>query len=147
MALALPFTITGPAVDPDAVQGNFDALKKEFPLGRKHMKIEVPNAIGATTQPAFENGWANFAGYQVARFWKDPMDLIHLEGVIALGTVGAAAFTLPAGYRPGIAVMFGTISNSTIGRIDINILGQVVPLSPSSNVWVSLNGLSFKQER
>lgn len=147
MPIALPYTITGDVADPDAIQGNFDAIKQLFPLSRKLMKVETPSVIGGAGKPDFQNGWANYgSGYQGARYWKDPFDIVHLEGLIALGTVGQPAFRLPAGYLPGATLLIDTISNSAIGRVDILINGDVVPASPSNNTWVSLNKITFKQE-
>ena len=101
--------------------------------------------IGGTGNPAFENSWVDFgAGWQVAGFWLDPFGFVHLRGVIKSGTVGSAAFTLPPGFRPKLSEPFGVDSNSAHGRVDVLADGTVVPMAPSSNVYVSLSGISFR---
>lgn len=144
MPLPLPYT-----VQDEAIQGNFDAIKNEFPLSRKDLAVEPPHLVGDTGEPAFQNGWVNFdtTAWTAARFWKDPMGVVHLEGLIKSGTVGAGTpvFTLPVGYRPGSGVLFPTVSNAALGRVDVAPTGQV-SVAIGNNAYVSLSGISFKQE-
>lgn len=142
MTLPLPYVI-----EDDAIQGNFDALRQQFPLSRKSMKVESPNVIGAASQPAFENSWVNYdtSTFHGARFWKDPTGQVHLEGVIKSGTIPATAFTLPVGYRPSNGHLFVVISNGAIGRVDVAPTGNVV-VQAGNNTYVSLDGIHFKQE-
>lgn len=101
--------------------------------------------IGATGQPGFTNSWVNYgSGWQNAGFWRDPLGNVRLRGLIKSGTVGSAAFTLPPGFRPFISETFGTISNAAIGKVDVQTDGTVVPTTPSSNVYVSLSGITFR---
>lgn len=106
----------------------------------------VVTKIGASGAPAFENSWVNYAaGTQVAGYWRDPLGIVHLQGMIKSGTVGNAAFTLPPGFRPVTGTeVFGTVSNGAIGRVDVTTGGAVTPVSPSSNVYVSLSGMTFR---
>ena len=108
--------------------------------------------IGDVGQPVFENGWTNYNyldtdpnSYRPAAFRKDGFGFVHLQGLIKSGSLSAAAFTLPVGYRPSGHLLIGTISTNT-GRLDIQPDGQVQPLSPSSNAWVALDGLHFAAE-
>lgn len=140
--MALPL----PNVVPDLrTQDNFDTLARQFPLSRKAMAIETPHAVGGSGEPAFANAWVNFGGTeQPARFWKDPMGIVHVQGLIKTGTIATKAFTLPAGYRPGADLMFGTVSNNAFGRITVLANGDVIP-QVGSNANFSIN-CSFKQE-
>lgn len=100
--------------------------------------------IGAAGEPAFANAWVNFgAGYNTAAYRVDNDGYVHLKGLIKLGAIGAAAFTLPAGFRPALIRMAATISNGAVGRLDVEADGDVVPVS-GSNVYVSLEGIVFK---
>jgi hypothetical protein len=114
----------------------------------KLMQVEEWHEIGDTNEPAFANSWVNFGSpYNDAGFYKDPQGRVHLKGLIKLGTVGSAAFTLPVGYRPDNSLILSTISNSSTGRINLTSGGAVIPVSPSNNTWVALDGLSFRSEQ
>lgn len=95
--------------------------------------------------PTLTNGWVNYdtITFNSAAYRKTPDGKVHLKGLIKAGTLGAAAFTLPAGYRPAGRELFDAISNNAQGRVDIAKEGGVVPVSPSSNTWVSLDNISF----
>lgn len=104
--------------------------------------LAVPTDLQAVT---FINSWTNFgAGFEVAYYWKDAAGLVHLQGLIKSGTIGAACFTLAAGYRPTATSLFAAVSNSAIGRVDVQSDGQVIPQT-GSNVWVSLEGMTFRE--
>lgn len=146
MSLPLPYQITDPP-EAEAIQGNFDALKNEFPLSRKNMVIEAPHVVGASGEPAFQNSWVNYdtTTFMGARFWKDPMGIVHIDGMVKSGTIGATIFSLPAGYRPSNGLLFVTLANGAIARFDVAPTGNVVSQS-GSNVWFSIQA-SFKGEQ
>lgn len=151
MTLPLPFKVdTGqPQADPEAVQGNFDAVAARFPLSRKDIAVELPHIVGDPNEPAFQNSWVNFdtSADAITRFWKDPLGMVRIEGLVKSGTIGAfAVFTLPEGYRPARLQIFGTDSNSAHGRVDVFPTGEVMARI-GSNVYVTLSGISFKQEQ
>lgn len=144
MTFPLPYT-----VQDQPTQANFDAFKQAFPLSRKAMSIETPNSVGGAGQPAFLNSWVNFsAGWQVARFWRDPMGVVHLEGLVKSGTPGATSvvFTLPTGYRPSFDLTAATYSAAGVGRITVKSTGDVV-VEVGSTTWTSLLIPPFKQEQ
>jgi len=104
--------------------------------------------VGGMGEPAFQNSWVFFgAPYSQAGYYKDPIGVVHLVGVIKSGTVGSPAFTLPPGYRPEVTpgpfAVFSGSANS-IGRVDVGTDGTVTPQLPSSNASVSLEGISFQ---
>jgi hypothetical protein len=107
-------------------------------LDKKHL-------IAVTGEAPFTNGWANFgSGYEPASYYKDTAGRVYLQGMITGGTIGLAAFTLPAGCRPSGQIVFDAQANSALGRVDVFPNGAVVVQTPSSNVGVSLSGLSFR---
>lgn len=66
-------------------------------------------AIDAWTAPTFGTNWANYGGGTNnlnAGYYIDPMGRIHLRGLITRSSGGAAAFTLPSGYRPSKTAWF-----------------------------------------
>lgn len=64
---------------------------------------EPIHLIGAPGQPGFDAGATNapseLLGYPPAGFYKDPFGIVHLEGVVKVGST-PVIFTLPPGYRP-----------------------------------------------
>jgi hypothetical protein len=113
-------------------------------------KIETQEAwseIGAVGKPAFTNSWVNYgSSYNTAGYMKDSLGFVHLKGLIKSGTIGSSALTLPAGYRPAKYEIFAPANVNTIaaGRLNLQTDGTVVPASPSTNGWVSLDGVVFK---
>lgn len=106
--------------------------------------FEQPRASVGTAIP-FQNSWVNYTGlpgYQTAKFWKDEFGVVHLCGVIASGTIGNAAFTLPAGFRPSAIENFPTSNAAAFGTLEVRTTGEVIP-TVGSNVSVSLNGITF----
>lgn len=145
MAGALPLPYKSPDEE-DPVQGNFDFLRKRWPLTRKDMGIESPHEVGAAGETAFQNSWTNYdPGYEVARYWKDPMGLVHIQGMVKDGTIGSPIFTLPEGYRPRNRMLYVTMANGAIARVDVLVDGTVTPVS-GSNIWFSINVPPFRQE-
>jgi hypothetical protein len=132
--MGLPDSIT----DSGPVDRNFRELDGRF-------KPEPWHEVGATGEPAFENSWVSYnsATYQTAAFYKDAFGVVHLKGLIKNGTIGAAAFTLPAGYRPPLTLNGVTTSNGAFGDWDIDTAGVVRPAN-GSNIWFSLNNISFR---
>lgn len=110
--------------------------------------FDVAWATAPTVQPAtqFFNGWTHYVsggGYGPVGYSRDASGIVRLHGVMALGSLDAAAFTLPPGYRPEYRCIFTTLANSAVARLDVFPNGNVWPLAPNSNVWCSLDGISF----
>lgn len=106
----------------------------------------VPIVEEAWIAPTFQNSWVNYDNdvtHNVAGYWKDSMGVVHLKGLVKSGTA-AAIFTLPAGYRPYKRCIFVILSNGAVGRINLDPDGQVIPTTPYSNAWVSLDGITFR---
>lgn len=102
--------------------------------------------VGATGEPAFANGWVNAnSGAATVGFFKDPGNVIFLRGTIKSGTVGAAAFVLPAGYRPRDMLRnYPVISNGALGFVQVLTTGEVVVNAPSTNASVTLDNIAFQ---
>lgn len=94
--------------------------------------------------PTFTNSWVNYGfGFNSAGYRKDALGYVHLRGLVKNGTVNTAIFNLPAGYRPEAQELFMSMQNNTIGRIDVNIVGNVLH-SVGANTFVQLDGITFK---
>jgi hypothetical protein len=99
------------------------------------------------TNATYTNSWTTYSGtFSPARYIKDDLGVVHLDGLIMNGTIGAGAFTLPAGFRPAYQQIYAAVCNpNAIGRLDILTNGQVQPAA-GSNVFFSLAGVTFLAE-
>jgi hypothetical protein len=108
--------------------------------------------IGDPGEPGFLNGWSNYdaatnhvqAGYQHAGFYRDNLGVVHLGGLVKGGT--GAIFHLPQGYCPWFYHAYPAIANNGFARITVTYMqpGCDVILEVGSNVWVSLDGISWR---
>lgn len=98
-----------------------------------------------TPVTAFTNSWVDFAGggFSQTGYYKDTNGIVRLRGSIKSGTVGTAAFLLPAGFRPAGDSNFACVSNNLFGFVIVNAGGAVI-VQAGSNSYVSLDGISFR---
>lgn len=78
---------------------------------------------------SFQNSWGFLTFGTWPRYRKTSEGLVMVQGAVTGGTLGAAAFTLPAGYRPtGGQRIFPEISPFTVAqRVDVTTAGAVIP--------------------
>lgn len=108
-------------------------------------QANAPTATGWTA-PTLLNGWVNYgAGFNDAGYMKDAHGFVHLKGLIKNGvtTRPTTLFTLPSGYRPSNECICTTSSNDLYGQARVEPDGDVT-FHVGSNVWFSLDGISFK---
>lgn len=101
--------------------------------------------VGASGQPAFENTWANLAGYNAVAFCKDANGVVRLRGVVDNANplvAPSTIFTLPEGYRPAAAMIFATTSNSAFGVVGVTDAG-LVQVVVGNIADFSLDGIAF----
>lgn len=101
--------------------------------------------------PAFTSGWVNYGGnYATAAFRRDQHGRIHLKGIIKDGTIGAAAFTLPPGWRiheQAAAPKYlyvPSVSNNAFGVVEVQTPGGVVP-QVGNAAFFTLDGMHFER--
>lgn len=87
--------------------------------------------VGATDQPAFENGWENFSGNPATAFRKREPEIVDVSFTIQSG-ISAEIVTLPEGYRPsaltpiiGTAVAFTPPAAPVSVRVSVDTDGVV----------------------
>lgn len=97
---------------------------------------------------SFQNGWSNYTTppYASGSYTKGTDGVVQLKGLVKGGTMGVTIAQLPVGYRPKSQLLIGTESNALWGAIDIDASGNIIA-SSGSNVWYSLDGLSFFAEQ
>jgi hypothetical protein len=90
-------------------------------------------------------------------YFKDSSGVVHLRGAVRCSgscTYASAMFRLPAGYRPAVNAMFGTLSSSdqygagSFQRVNVQSDGWLSrATSMGGTAWVSLDGISFRAEQ
>ncbi|HEY3387323.1 MAG TPA: hypothetical protein VGK46_12485, partial [Saprospiraceae bacterium] len=105
----------------------------------------------AFIEPTLLNNFTNYElGHATAAFYKDKMGRVYLRGLVknVNNPTGLVIFTLPAGYRPSMSgkLIFATLANNnTMGRIDVQVNGDVV-VDMGSAGWISLENISFRAD-
>jgi peptidoglycan/xylan/chitin deacetylase (PgdA/CDA1 family) len=95
------------------------------------------------TTPTLENSWVAYnPSHAQPRYWKDNAGQVHIEGTVALGTIGQTVFTLPVGYRPSKVLIIQSVCNEGIASVFIYTTGEVKIIT-GSTTWTSLNNISF----
>jgi len=91
------------------------------------------------------NNWTNYSQvFASAGYTKTSTGLVVLKGLVMNGVVGCTTpiATLPIGYRPAGKLIFMNSSNSAMGRLDVDLDGQIRACT-GSNAWFSLDGIKF----
>lgn len=99
--------------------------------------------------PTLLNGWVNYGvGGATVGFFKDKFGIVHIKGLVKSGTTSTATviFNLPGGYRPLEDQQFATVSEGVFGDGRVMAGGDVV-FDHGTNVWFSLNNISFRAEQ
>lgn len=107
--------------------------------------VAPPDSANWVT-PTLAGTWVSYGAANTPGYFKDSEGVVHLRGLVKTGTINTTLFTLPAGYRPSRTIVRATVSNgSTLGRLDIRADGVVLPVT-GSNVWYSLDNVTFTAE-
>jgi hypothetical protein len=139
--------ITGSVNGQDLAANSVTGTKvADHSIGKADVNLTIEHrVIGATGQPAFQNGWvvAN-AAFETPAFGKDVSGVVHLEGFVHNDVAGATTiFTLPAGYRPSETVeepvKIGL--NGPLGYVTIANNGTVTPGQVTTDLH--LDGVTF----
>jgi hypothetical protein len=97
---------------------------------------------GQWIAPTLVNSWVT---HVTPGYLKDDMGFVHLKGAVKTGTVPSVAFTLPAGYRPSVAIVMPITSNNAYGQLTIGTDGTVT-VNIGNTASVYLDGVTFRAE-
>lgn len=92
-----------------------------------------------------QNNWTDYGNvFSTSGYTKTSAGMVVLKGLVKGGTVGCSTpiATLPVGYRPEAKLIFENSSNSAVGRLDVDLNGEVRACG-GSNAWFSLDGFTF----
>jgi hypothetical protein len=94
--------------------------------------------------PTLLNSWVYWGTpYNPPGYYKDVNGTVHLRGMVKLGTINTAIFTLPVGYRPVNQEIFPAISNDAFGGCVVNTSGSVIAYL-GNNAYFSIDGITFR---
>ena len=96
--------------------------------------------LGSWTTATLLNSWVSVG--TAASYWKDPWGNVRLSGTVNSGS--GVIMTLPAGYRPGLAIRIPVVANSLFGAVNIATTGDVT-LSVGAGP-VALDSISFRAD-
>ena len=122
-------------------QSLFQEIRIAFGDLSKYLdRLEAENNP-AWTAVTFTNGWVDYGlGWQSAAYRKRRDGNVEMRGLVKNGTMGAAMFTLPVGYRPPLPLLFPVIATNAIGRLDVNANGVVLAdAAIGANGFIDLN--------
>jgi hypothetical protein len=95
----------------------------------------------------FRNGWTFFPkadGYGRARYYKDAVGIVHLEGVIYGGGGDNNAFVLPKGDRPLVTHAYVVAATVGDGFVDVDVYSNGDVYVNGVGDPCSLDGISFR---
>lgn len=94
----------------------------------------------------YSNGWASYNGAEFpgVEYMVHTDGLVQLQGLTNIGTLGAAAGTLPEGARPSNFGdrIFPVASANLYSRTDVGGNGAIKPLTAVAS-WKSFNGINY----
>lgn len=131
------------------VDNTTDALKPISSAQQTALNLKANKTQGSWIAPTLLNSWVNYDAIRPARYFKDELGFVHIEGLVKLGTVGTSTpiFILPAGYRSLQYILHYLVnSNGAVGILEINDSGNVYLVS-GSNAYVSITLPPFRAEQ
>jgi hypothetical protein len=124
-------------------------------MGHTHLRSDITNFTHDHTEdsgwivPTLLNGWVNWSptsgGAWNQAGYRKLNGVGYLKGLIRAGTTtaGTVFFNLAVGYRPVGDMHVAVASAGAFAIINIMSNGDVKANTNISNVWVSLDGISF----
>ncbi len=92
------------------------------------------------------NSWVDYGTpFPTPGYRKMGDGLVLLKGTLKNGTLGAAMFTLPVGYRPIGQIGFASDNGGSHGVMEVKANGEVTA-STGSNIYVRLDVVRFLAE-
>lgn len=96
--------------------------------------------------PLLVNGWVSYDNNYGPPRYRKLNGVVYIQGLIRSGTLGNTVATMPVGFRPsGLWVtLFSTLGDNNVpNRYDLYGDGRLINAGGASNVWSSLNGITY----
>lgn len=161
---------TGQNVDRITYGSLFAEYGTTFGVGDGATTFGLPNLPAGSFKPTwttfasgslFGTGWADYGGgtggFQVAGYWKDPLGMVHIRGLVAKAstvTLGETIVSMPSSdYYPAtngtngeeIFCQMGSVGTTGAQRVDIFTNGNLVfnQTGGASAAYLSLANIQF----
>jgi hypothetical protein len=150
------YTVTYLALDQYALTCNMQSIQGEYASNLKKVvdtlaanQADISTRVGTLENTkaqkeqsqwisvtSFMNGWSGTVSYK-----RRDTNTVMMKGIMSGGIIDyrLPVFILPKDFRPTqLTVIISTLSNNTIGRVNVNADGTV-NVEVGSSVWVSMN--------
>lgn len=99
-----------------------------------------PQPATTWVSPTLNSPWTNYSGgWQAARYTRDAMGTVFIEGLVNGAPSPSVIFNLPAGFRPAAGLIFSTVANNGFARIDVAANGDVSWNTGGTSAFISIN--------
>lgn len=99
-----------------------------------------PQPATTWVSPTLNSPWTNYSGgWQAARYTRDAMGTVFIEGLVNGAPAPSVIFNLPAGFRPAAGLIFSTVANNSFARIDVAANGDVSWNTGGTSAFISIN--------
>ena len=128
---------------------NVDQIKNA--AGTSAMTIDSSGDItlnGPNTASVSDSGWItatllnNYTHYDTTQYgpvrYRKIGSIVHIAGLTTQASANSVIFTLPVGYRPPTHLILWVSNSNNLARLDIQLNGDVVPVTAPSSSWVSV---------
>ena len=96
----------------------------------------------------YDSGWItatllnNYTHYDTTQYgpvrYRKIGSIVHIQGLTNQASANSVIFTLPVGYRPPNHLILWVSNSNNLARLDIQLNGDVVPVTAPSTSWVSV---------
>lgn len=118
------------------------------------LKIGTGEQYDHRRTPDLASGWSEYGGaYEPPCYYMGAGRIVHIEGFFkrtsgtTAQTTAVTLFTLPTGFRPRAAKVFGQacgLSNISPARVDVLANGAVQLVYAGATNWVTLENMQFR---
>ena len=95
----------------------------------------------------YDSGWITatllngYTSYDTTQYgpirYRKIGNIVNIQGITSSTTNNSTIFQLPVGYRPPTQLILAVQNSNSLGRLDIQQDGDVIPISPPSSNWIS----------
>ncbi len=154
-ALLLTIAVTAKAYDTTWIASAqpLSSTKLKADLDEIQTRLGVLETVQLPQQATLGSGWSNYSSYRPAAYYKDPLGIVHLQGVVQGTSTTSPVFKLLSPYWPKADVLISTTTFNNSASAVVPCQLTVVAADGSIQVsgqcpvgsWLTLEGITFRQ--